>query len=142
MLVAANRRPLRSVRSAFTLLEVLVVVAILVILASVAGVFVFGYLEDAKVDTARQQIQQLENAAKSYAAKHGGDLPPSLEYLVLPTDQGQPLLDGGEAALMDPWGGRYIYEQAQDANGYPDAVVYTTAPNGTQVVSNKRKAGR
>lgn len=140
------RRPLALQarhRAAFTLLEVLVVVAILVILASVAGIAVFGYLEGAKEDTAKQQITALEGACTNYMVKNGGDPPATLQEIVAPTTPGAlPLLDGGLSALKDPWGGMYQYEIVQDPiTGSPSPFVYTTNPKtGQQVISPKRTA--
>src|SRR5260370_627756 len=49
-------------RTGFTLMEVLVVVAILVILAGVGSVAVFHYLDDAKVKTATLGIKNIHQA--------------------------------------------------------------------------------
>ncbi len=43
----------RQKRAAFTLMEMLVVVAIIVALAGIGGFFLLGALEDAKVDVRR-----------------------------------------------------------------------------------------
>lgn len=141
MIVSANRRLAPRNRAAFTLLEVLVVVAILVILAAVAGVYVFGYLEDARVDTARQTIGQLESACKNFAVKNGGIPPADLQELVAPTTGGNPLIDGGAGALMDPWGQMFQYDPNNvDVNGNPDPVVFTINPKtGAQIFSAKRQ---
>jgi general secretion pathway protein G len=139
MIVSVNRRLAPRNRAAFTLLEVLVVVAILVILAAVAGVYVFGYLEDAKVDTAKQTIGQLESACKSYITKNGGNPPQDLIELVAPTDGRQPLVDGGQNALIDPWGKPYQYDPTNmDQYNNPDPVVMTTNPQGVAIYSAKR----
>jgi general secretion pathway protein G len=141
MIVSATRRPVAHRRAAFTLLEVLVVVAILVILAAVAGVYVFGYLEDAKIDTARSQCALFETQCKAYMAKNGGNPPQSLMELVAPSDGRQPLIEGGPAALNDPWqqGGQYQLELRQDNYGNPDPVVYVTSPRtGQPIYSSKR----
>ena len=45
---ATATRLRRVPRAAFTLLEVLIVVAIIVVLAGVSSIYVFRYLEDAK----------------------------------------------------------------------------------------------
>jgi general secretion pathway protein G len=143
MIVSAPRRPAAQRRAAFTLLEVLVVVAILVILAAVAGVYVFGYLEDAKIDTARSQCALFETQCKAYMAKNGGIPPQSLMELVQPSDGRQPLIEGGMAALNDPWqqGGQYQMEIHQDQYGNPDPVVYVISPKtGQPIYSSKRQA--
>ena len=56
----ARRKAAR--RAAFTLLEVLIVVAILVILASAASISLFRYLEDAKVGRAKTDMRVIEQA--------------------------------------------------------------------------------
>ncbi len=143
MIVSANRRLAARNRAAFTLLEVLVVVAILVILAAVAGVYVFGYLEDAKIDTARTQCAMFESQCKNYMAKNGGVPPQSLMELVAPSDGKQPLVEGGVAALNDPWqqGGQYQMELSQDAYGNPDPIVFVVSPKtGQPIYSSKRAA--
>jgi len=139
MIVAMNRRLAPRNRAAFTLLEVLVVVAILVILASVAGIYVFGFLADAKVDTAQNTIAMFETQCKAYMAKNGGDPPAQLSELVAPTNGKQPLVDGGIAALNNPWGGQYMMEISQDQNGNPDPIVYTQDDKGQTIYSKKRQ---
>lgn len=140
MIVSASRRPAPR-RAAFTLLEVLVVVAILVILAAVAGVYVFGYLEDAKIDTARSQCALFETQCKAYMAKNGGNPPQSLMELVAPSDGRQPLIEGGPTALNDPWqqGGQYQMQIQADSYGNPDPVVFVISPKtGQPIYSSKR----
>lgn len=139
MIVSMNRRLAPRNRAAFTLLEVLVVVAILVILASVAGIYVFGFLADAKIDTAQNQIAMLETQCKAYMAKNGGDPPQSLMDLVAPQNGKSPLIDGGPASLVNPWGGQYMMEISQDFNGNPDPIVYTQTDKGVMLKSKKRQ---
>jgi general secretion pathway protein G len=96
------------VRAAFTLMEVLVVVAIIIVLAGAGGVIYMRYLDDAKKDRARIDLKALSDAVNTYKAQHG-DLPLSLEQLT------QRTADGGTAyieiaALIDPWGRPYVYE--------------------------------
>jgi general secretion pathway protein G len=88
-------------RAGFTLLEVLVVVAILVILAGVASISVFRYLEDAKVGAAKTSMQTLEQAVKKYYTENG-EWPPNNNLQAV-----APYLDQGTQALVDPWGGQY-----------------------------------
>src|SRR5438067_8302609 len=107
MLPTAHRRRTAARRSAFTLLEVLVVVAILVILAGVASISIFRYMEDAKVGRARTDMQALEKAVKTYYTQHGDWPPPDQLASAI-----GPLMDQGQAALVDPWGNQYTYEVA------------------------------
>jgi general secretion pathway protein G len=118
MILSTYRRRLENrPRNAFTLLEVLVVVAILVILASVASVYVFGYLDRAKQDKAKLQAKAIETAAKSYYLRYT-QLPPNTQALINPGQGEKPFLEGGNDAIMTPWGGQFTLSEDQrgDAN--------------------------
>lgn len=103
-MVMRNRRAVD--RLGFTLMEVLVVVAILVVLAGTGGVIYMRYLDDAKKDTARMQTQTLGQVVDTYYLKKG-DYPQSLEMLTQSLDGGPPYLE--PSALIDPWGRQYQY---------------------------------
>jgi general secretion pathway protein G len=141
MMIAKRSGSLAARRSAFTLLEVLVVVAILVILAGGASIYMFRYLEDARADSARNNMGELEKACKNYIAKNGGIPPNSLQELVSPTDGNSPFIDGGMNALVDPWGKQYQFDGSHvDNYGSPDPLVFTTNPKtGQPIYSVKRK---
>ncbi len=118
MILSTYRRRLENrPRNAFTLLEVLVVVAILVILASVASVYVFGYLDRAKQDKAKLQGKAIETAAKSYYLRYN-NLPPNTQALINPGAGEKPFLEGGQDAITTPWGGQFQLgeDQRGDAN--------------------------
>jgi len=53
-------------RSAFTLIELLVVIVIMALLASLVAPKLFGKLDDAKVKTARAQMQMLSTALDTF----------------------------------------------------------------------------
>lgn len=142
MLISANRSLARARREAFTLLEVLVVVAIIVILAGVAGVGIFKYYEGAQVDTAKAQMSSFENAARAYALRNNETPPDSLRELVVPAGGGKPYMEGGEASLISPFGSPYQYDPSNvDANGSPDPMVWCQLKDGTTIYSTKRKNG-
>ncbi len=143
MLVSGHRTLARRSREGFTLLEVLVVVAIIVILAGVAGVAMFRYIEDARVDTARTQMTNFENAAKNYMAKNEGVPPQTLNDLVAPQDGSKPLLEGGIAVLTPPVPNtQYDYDPNNvDSFGSPDPLVSLKLPDGRVVYSTRRPRG-
>jgi len=117
-------------RAGFTLLEVLVVVAILIILASVATFATMRYMEDAKINQASLQMQKIEQGCKAYYSTNGGNWPSSLEELVVPSASGQPLLEGGASALMSPWGTQYQISFMEDSVGAQRLVVFCFDTNG------------
>src|SRR3954453_22212587 len=99
MVIRPPHTPRAARRAAFTLLEVLIVVAIIVVLAGVSSIYVFRYLEDAKEGRAKADVKTLEKAATSYELKIG-QLPNSLQALPQPPDGGKPYLES--EATTDP----------------------------------------
>lgn len=97
-------------RSAFTLMEVLVVVAIIFILASVSTIVVFRYLDESREKIARAGVKTIETAVKAHKVTHG-DYPESLDILIQPLDGKPAALE--ESALIDPWQRPYVYDVSQ-----------------------------
>jgi len=101
-----DRNRLLRRRSGFTLMEVLVVFAILVVLAGI-GVGVFYYLDSAKDRVALVQIKNIESAVENYRLINGS-YPDSLAQLTEPVDDKPAPLS--EQQLMDPWNRMYQYD--------------------------------
>lgn len=99
-----------AMRSGFTLIEILVAVAIIGILGTVAMINVTKNLEQAKATAAQEAVTNIKNAVMNYylqTKKYPSDLH------VLTEDQGDDgaVLEGGDAVLEDPWGTEYKYER-------------------------------
>src|SRR5947207_7744179 len=90
-----------ATRAGFTLMEVMVVVAILVILAGAGSYYYMRALDSAREDRARIGVQSLTTAAGLYQVDHG-DYPQTLQQLVNPPDGRRPYVEMSE--LLDPWG--------------------------------------
>ena len=99
----------------FTLMEVLLVLVILVILGSMAGIFIRGAQKKARIDAARTQIGMLESAIKLYELNmmqypSGSE---GLQALITAsgdsTNWSGPYLDAREVPL-DPWNNPYQYQ--------------------------------
>jgi general secretion pathway protein G len=116
-----------DVRGGFTLMEMLVVVAILVVLAGAAVPIYMRYLDDAKINRAKIDCKTIADAASAYQLKNG-DFPASLEVLA------QPQADGTKAylepsSLLDPWGHPYQYApQGQHNAAYGKPDVWSNGP--------------
>lgn len=117
-------------RAAFTLMEILVVVAIIVVLAGVASVSVFRYLDNAKVSSARSSCVTIAKAVKAYNLQTGG-YPGSLKELLVPVDGGKPYIEE-EAQLYDPWGKEY---QMSGTDSDSEIEIFTMTPQGKRVSS-------
>lgn len=106
-----RRRPRRH---GFTLMEVLLVLVILVILGSMAGIFIRGAQKKARIDAARSQIGIFENAIKLYELNMM-QYPSSSEGLQAlrnasadSTNWTGPYLD--REVPPDPWNNPYQYQ--------------------------------
>ena len=138
-LAASPNRAAR--RSAFTLLEVLVVVAILVILATVASIAVMQNLDTAKQNQAHLKAATIARACETFYLNpsSGNNYPTTLDELVATPWNGQSLLNDGANDLLDPWGKRYQMQliQGNDNSTQGRILVYTTAPDNNQTpISN------
>jgi general secretion pathway protein G len=124
MIVRSNRA---ARRLAFTLMEVLVVVAILVILAGVGGVMYMRYLDEAKVSKAKIDIKALADVVETYYLKNN-EYPASLVILTQPQDGERAYLE--PQAIMDPWSHEYMIEPntVNPATGKP--LIYSNGPGG------------
>jgi general secretion pathway protein G len=116
-----------SRRAAFTLVEVLVVVAIVVILASVGTIATLKFLADAKIDNARMSAMTIVEAAKAYELKN----PDGVDFTQTGPEVLVPFLDKGSNGLLDPWGQPYriTYVDSGDNIGNRRVFVYTVSPD-------------
>lgn len=134
----AQRRSWR--RAAFTLMELLVVMAIIVIIGGFGIYFVFGRLDDAKITETIVKARAIAEGLKTYKTNEG-EYPENLTALIERSPSGrQPILTNREA-LLDPWGQPFQVDfsgQRGLASGnvvtLPD--VYTRMPDGTRDICN------
>jgi general secretion pathway protein G len=132
MILHPNTRREPTRRAAFTLLEVLIVVAIIVILASIGGTYAFRAYEDAKISQAQIKANAIAAAAQRFLVKYDR-LPESLTELSQPPSGGTPFMD--QDGLTDPWGKMFQYDPAGPHNNGQKPDVYTTTPHN-EVVGN------
>jgi len=113
-------------RGGFTLMELLVVVAILVVLAGAAVPLYMKYLDDAKRQMAWTNAKTLEKVADTYKIKNG-DYPTSLQELAVPGADGKPYIE--QKDLLDPFGHeyQYAYPGQHSTVGKPD--IWSTGAN-------------
>ncbi len=123
-----------SRRSAFTLLEILVVVAIIVVLAGVGGMVMLPQLERSKKNTALSQVRgTLSTAVQTYYLNEGR-YPDSLQALTQPTPSGGKALLEPDA-INDPWQHPYQYDPSGSRNSGNKPDIWTQAPDG-KIIGN------
>lgn len=123
------RRP-DGVRRAFTLIEILVVIVVIAILASLVAPSVFQHVGAANETAAKAQIASFGNALDAYRL-HMGSYPPSELGLNALREAPQTDLAARwrgpylrNAVPLDPWGNPYVYVCPGDVN-----------PNGYDLLS-------
>ncbi|MEI7599170.1 MAG: type II secretion system major pseudopilin GspG [Aestuariivirga sp.] len=118
-----NKVQRRKDEGGFTLVELLVVLVILVLLASIIGPRVIGYLGSSRAKTAHIQIESLVTAMELFHIDVGR-YPSSTEGLsALVKSPGNiagwngPYLSKGDVP-QDPWGRPYIYQSGQNGGSF------------------------
>ena len=96
-----------GLHAGFTLIEILVAVAIIGILATGAVIGIPALLEGAKEDAAAQQVQTLKSGVAAFKLRYPGKRLTELRQLVEGDDDHPPIIEGGEDVLIDPWGNEY-----------------------------------
>ena len=109
-----NEQTHRHKRRGFTLIEILVVIAIIVVLAGMIAPKLLRHVGKAKQSVAKNNIIAIENAVNIFSLTYER-LPDKLDELVNrpayieEADWNSPTLKAKN--LLDPWGKEYIYRQ-------------------------------
>jgi general secretion pathway protein G len=134
--LAARRR-----QKGMTLLEIMIVIAILALIASVVVVAVMNQFERAKIKTAKLKIGEIQKALDLYKVDQG-DFPSQsegLQVLVSPPGGGAPYLKEKDVP-KDPWGQGFVYYNPSRSGGAGIEVV-SKGPDKQEGTQDDIKAG-
>jgi general secretion pathway protein G len=127
----------RPTESGFTLVEIMVVIVIIGLLATLVVPNVLGASDEARIQTARSNCSSLAASVKLYYTSKGR-LPDSLDALTSEEEKEKSWYI--ENLAMDPWDNAY---ELREGNGRNDWEVVSAGPNGQMGddddVSNKLK---
>jgi general secretion pathway protein G len=87
-----------------SLVEIMVVIAIIGVLMTVIAVNVVGYLDDANVDATRIQIKKIEEALITFSARNRGKFPTTADGL-----QAAGRYFTNNEVPTDAWGNQFQY---------------------------------
>lgn len=124
-----------QIQRGFTLIEMLVVLVIIGMLASLVGPKLFGRVDSSKIKTAEVQVKMFKGSLETFRLDVGR-FPTQAEGLLVlnqaPTEERAraqwrgPYLD--QEVPLDPWGNPYVYS-VPGANGQPFAL-YSLGADG------------
>lgn len=119
-----NMRKRNTKRSAFTLIELLVVIVIIGLLASLVAPKLFGKLDDAKLKTAKAQVEMLATSLDAFRLDVGR-YPTTSEGLKILWAKKNTSIRGFNGPYLpkpvkeDSWGNPYQYTgESKDGNPY------------------------
>jgi general secretion pathway protein G len=110
-----RRRQARRALRGFSLAELMVVIVILGLLATLVATNVIPILFQASSTIAKSDISTISSAIENYMINNGGRAPDSLDVLTTPDENNQTYL---KAIPPDPWKNEYVYEPPVGNRGF------------------------
>jgi general secretion pathway protein G len=122
----ANLPILRTAQAAFTLMEMMLVLAIIALLIAIGAVTLGEVDENAKFTAAEAQISTLRTAVVQYKTMNRS-LPPTLDALVNPPGNARKRKLVKDEAIIDPWNNKYLYRSpGKNGTAYD---IYSAGPD-------------
>ena len=114
-----------AMRAGFTLIEILVAVAIIGVMSTVAIVSLSSATDSADAAAVKQSVDNFAKGGTLYHIRHH-KFPSELRLLVVDDGDEPPVIDGGEDILTDPWGTDYKIELRNNGKRF---VVVSAGPD-------------
>lgn len=115
-------------QAGFTLVEILVVIVIIGLLATIVGSNVVGSLLDSKEKIAKTQVMKLRDVVKEYFIRENR-IPESLEILLEKNEKGRAYM---EDMPKDPWQNDYILRPGEQAHEFEILCLGPDGDEGTE----------
>lgn len=112
----------RTLERGMTLVEIMIVLAIMASVMGIVGVFASGAMTNSRIKEAQVEIGNLKQAVDSFWVMRQ-EYPDSLSQLADPPSGMAPIM---ERLPEDPWGNDYQYSRERD--GFK---IYSTGPDGS-----------
>jgi general secretion pathway protein G len=135
-----RHQPRSSRRSGFTLLEVLIVVAIIGVIAAMVVPRLLGQQQQAYIDITKTNIKSAETAIDLYAKDSFGNYPKAsgneeiwVELMKPRTKDGRQIPPVADEPFKDGWGRKLFYEWSSSANdetGLGKPKIWSAGPDG------------
>ena len=123
-----QKPPERLPERGFTLVEIMVVIVILGLLATLVVPNVLRSADDADLGKATADVAALKGAVDLYMLRNRGGELPTWDLLITPDDRGSAWLPGYSEAPKDPFGNEY--ELRRGDRGRRDYEVLCWGPDG------------
>ncbi len=121
-----STRRLFANQRGMTLVEIMVVIAILGTLMAVVAFGVTARMDDANVGTTQIQMRNIENGLKLYAAKHKGKYPTTSDGL-----EAAAKYIGEGTIPQDAWGNEFLY-YSPGSHGDNDYEIISLGKDGSE----------
>jgi len=113
-------------QAGFTLVEIMVVIVILGILATIVGTNVLRSSDEAHIGAAELQVKELHGVVKTFMIQNHSQLP-TWEELIRRDEKGHRWIES-EEPLVDPWGNEYVITTHPDFEHIPE--IRSWGPDG------------
>lgn len=123
-----NARAAAAAQRGFTLVEIMVVIVILGLLATIVSTSVLGQSEKAAISTAEMNVGRIKEVVDNYMVQNQRRIP-DWEDLLTPDEKGYRYIER-EDPPVDPWGNRYVITVDPEFQNKPMVVSY--GPDGRE----------